>query len=244
MAYNYPDLDQDDMNRAYKEAEKNVETIREEIAQYYLLEVTSLKHHHYVDYCKDVLDVEFAKYNFKDKAANIIAGSLLVQGEDKIIGINGTMNGGRQRFTELHEICHLFFDIDTEASGQNFTELLSNENYNPSEQFREAVANFGASMMLIPEEAMFKSILEKRDLQQGFSMQFGSSYSANFTRLRDYLMIGLKISSYHAYDMIRDYSENRDKSRLYEIFKKAYDADENVRATINKTSCSDLILNF
>lgn len=239
MAYNYPDLSYDDMHTAYKEAEKNSNKIRKITANYFNVSETSLRYRDYVNYCINKKNVDFVPYQFTGDAAKIFAGSLMIGNNSTIIGFNSTMNDGRCHFTQLHEINHLFNDVKEGATGESFPDLLQAEGYNPEEQYREAVANFGASMLLIPEEPMYKCILEGHDLEQGFSREFESSYSANFTRLRDYLIYICGATAYGAWSAIEEYKALYSNSRLYKHFQNNYEKYPYVKKAIDSVTLSN-----
>lgn len=166
--------------------------------------------------------MKFYGYPFTGKTAKIMAGSLLFEDGKAVIGINETMITGRQNHTKLHEIVHLNRDVPLGMPGESLASLLEAADYSPQEQYREAVANFAASMLHIPLVPMIRLIQDGVDLDQGFSLQFGSSHSANFTRLRDFIEFGQGASHSNALNYAMDYRSNPANSYVRDVFIRQF----------------------
>lgn len=224
MSYNYPALDYDDYQNAYVVAANAADHVSQLVSAYDVKPPESLRVYDYLTYEADYNKVGFNYYPFKGKLAKIMGGSLMVGDarDDKLpfaeVGINAGTYQGRQNHTALHEVMHYHVDVPNGYAGESFPSLFEHGNYTPEEQFRELTADFGAAMMHIPTPAMLTCIQQCRDLYQGFSQQFASSYGGNFTRVRDYLAIELGYNWGYACNVVTEYQRNpTSESLLYNI---------------------------
>lgn len=218
MSYLYPDLDFYDLKSAYDEANNNYKNIAAKVSQDIDVSIANLRTVDYLNYVKRNYNVEFQPFPFTGEAVRIFAGSLMIGNSGAVeIGYNSSVNQGRQNFSKLHEINHLFNDVPSGFPGESFSDLFKNGKYNPEEQYMEAIANFGAAMMQIPEGALLAMIIKGEDLNYDFSNQFASSFSANFVRLRDYLVFGQNINPNIVSDLVSSYKTAPTESKLYKV---------------------------
>jgi Zn-dependent peptidase ImmA (M78 family) len=237
MAYNYPDLTYDDLSGAYKEAKHQCSIISDKVSSYACQEPYNLRCYDYFHYAKNILDIDIYGYEFPKETAEIFGGSILVDPSGSaVIGYNSVSVPGRQHHSVLHELYHYFVDVPKRGPGERFNELLAQENYTYDEQLMEAQANFGAAFMHMPEVAMLAMIIEHKDLKQGFSRQFASSYGANFTRVRDYLVYSLHYYTGAANRLTNGYINDPQASKLYNIIlNKASETPELLSDKLNST---------
>ncbi|GAX06989.1 hypothetical protein IWT25_02337 [Secundilactobacillus pentosiphilus] len=218
MAYGYKNLNYCDLQEAYDEALINYSDLANDIAYYFDTKTCNLRTNDYVHYCELAYHVEFVPFTFTGKPKRIFAGSLMIGNHGFYeIGFNSSVNEGRQNFTKLHEINHLVNDVQTGKPGQSFSDVFARGDYSPEEQYCEAVANFGAAMMQIPEEALVAMILKTKNLKNEFSKEFSSSYGANYNRLLDYLMYQQKLNFSDAQVLANDYEGNPLTSGLSKV---------------------------
>lgn len=206
MAYNYPDLEFDDLSRAFSTASFNVSELSNKIATETDKPIGELRTSDFIDYTRETEPVEFVPYAFKGKMAEIFGGSIMIAGNGLVeIGYNSSVNEGRQHFTILHEVNHLYNDVPRGMAGESFSDVINQGAYSEQEQYREAIANFGAAIMQIPDEPLFRMICEGASIEGDFSNEFQSSYAANFTRVRDYLIFNYQVTPTVAYELTKDY---------------------------------------
>jgi len=76
-----------------------------------------------------------------------VSGMCILDGENKIIGINSTTTYGRQRYTIAHEFYHLYFN-------QGFTTIVCSVDLEAKKDLQEREADMFASYFLAPYESL------------------------------------------------------------------------------------------
>lgn len=237
----YPDLDFDEQREAYEQALESSSLLAEKVASYNGEPVAdNLRVFDYMLYEKRVNRLGFNYVPLDGKLASIFAGSLMVGAKRPghelpyaQVGINSSMIAGRQHNTSMHEIMHYHFDVPNGFKGESFPNLLKQGQYSPEEQYREAVASFGASQLQIPTLAMIQLIRKGKDLEQGFSSQFASSYGANIVRLRSYLIYEEELYYEMANKWVEEYKANPLENRLRTYFLEKFSESDFLGVELN-----------
>ncbi|MFA5468431.1 MAG: ImmA/IrrE family metallo-endopeptidase [Sphaerochaetaceae bacterium] len=114
-----------------------------------------------------------------------VSGICILDGINKIIGINSATTYGRQRFTIAHELYHLFYN-------EGFTSIVCSVDLEATKNVQEKEADMFASFFLAPYESLVDFIrnkLKKDQLQLevedvvAIEQYFGLSRQATLCRL-------------------------------------------------------------
>jgi Zn-dependent peptidase ImmA (M78 family) len=88
-----------------------------------------------------------------------ISGICVRDNNNKLIAINSVLTYGRQRFTAVHELCHLFFHED-------FSKIICAKDIDKNKDPKEIEADNFASYFLAPYEALRDFIKNKLNKQK------------------------------------------------------------------------------
>lgn len=231
----YPDLSEDEISSAYEDGISHATEIQQLVSKHDYTRPDHVRCYDIVRYEEEVNGLEFFDYNGLDKASGILAGSLMI-GDSRpgklplgVVGINSNMVDGRQNYTRCHETCHYHFDSQNKRGQTGFSNLQSSAVYPENEQYEEAVANFCAAHLMIPDAPLFKLLSSGSDLEQDMSREFGSSHSANYIRVEHYLIYELGYDVWRAYNAIEDYKARGEESWLAgraDIELRVFDEDD------------------
>lgn len=111
-----------------------------------------------------------------------------------LINIHKNKTEERKRFTALHELAHILFDIHP-LTEEEFSKLETKHSHKPPTE--ESLANRFAAAMLMPAEIMIKRIGEKRESinlneLKSIRIRYGASIAAQYYRLLDLGVISLE----------------------------------------------------
>lgn len=226
MAYGFDALSWCDLKQAYAEAKGAAARVAWLTSQSCGCDPGNLRVYDIMMFEEEENGVEFQYVPFTGSAKRIMAGSLMVGAPREgllpyaQVGINDSMVTGRQNYTALHEIIHYHVDVPQGYKGESFSSLLNHGKYSPEEQFREARSNFGAAILHIPLQAMVASIKAHKDLREGFSSEFATSYGNSFTRVRNFLVMDLNIKWAYANRVVDDYRADPYSPIMEELIDK------------------------
>lgn len=180
----------------YFNAINKIAGLHHQVAIYCKVYPIDLRWHHFKQYAEDVLNFEIVYRDFGRVSSNIVSGMLYSNCGTIAIGINTNMkiNEGRQHFTMLHEISHGIAHVNKNLQTQSFKDLISNSSYSPEDIIIENEADFCASIMIIPDEALVDSLRFFASFND-FCNIFEASYACVNTRLFNYLIYNHNLPS-------------------------------------------------
>lgn len=185
----------------YETAEQSSDAKLWEIGAYYHVDIADIRWKHFVGLLQQKYGVEIIGYSeFTGNLDRIFAGSLLVQGNDAIIGYNSSSRQplGRRHFTVVHEGVHYFDDAVTNAPSQSFSDIAEHDDYTPEEQLQENHANYTASLLMCNDIALERALYSDCDCSD-IEAEFQMTNKAVMTRITNYLNYNLNIPRNVAY---------------------------------------------
>lgn len=172
-----------------------------EISEYFGIDYKDLRYHHYIEYAKSALEVEFVEYQFSSKLKGMLAGALYIKDDCIIIALNASLGKGRKNFTSLHEIKHLLIDVPLGISSQFNDHIgVSIEN----KPFIEIEADTISSYMMCSDATMIDAIYSGMSYKE-MLREFGYSDKALEVRLINFLVFGAHETYQYAVSAVRNF---------------------------------------
>ena len=189
---------------AYREAAYIANKIARQAAEYFGIEIKSVKNLHIKDFVEHDKLAIYTDYYFTPPLDRIMLGSTqLVEGVI-VLAVNKLSMVERRFFSEMHETIHAYCDPISESNGRAFSDLLLEEGYLPEDEHIEKRANYGAGILMANDEALIYGINKFRNFQHTANFFFMSK-TAFKNRLRSFLVFERDCTPQYAYQLVERY---------------------------------------
>lgn len=162
---------------------------------------------HIQKYCEEYLGYCYAGFNFSDLATGYIKGSIIKKDNEIVIGynINPKIPQEQQNFTKMHETSHSLQHIDSDIYFQQFSEISGLNGYHEEEKILEVEADFGASILLINDWALYTAVVDLKMRFYDIVHKFFISATALKLRIKNFLVYNCDCTEYAAEIFVINY---------------------------------------